>query len=270
MTRASRAASSSPSSWSKSQLRACCAISRRWSRLASRVTTFCKPAHLLVEIGAEPRQLLLVAQLVRLDDFVEAGGERLVVGLGRAVPVAPAGRGEHAFAQIVAGGRCPRRRPPSPRSNCLVGILVLDLLAAHLDVAAARRALVAFARPNRRLPPSLALVVVAAFLGLARSTRSSAAARSRSSSSRRDSLANAAWSSSVSASASSSAAALSSIQRRDEFEPGERGLGRRLAGQALARDQPDRGGQRHLLGSRGRGRSHRPARAPRSDARDCP
>ena len=40
-TRASRAASSIPSSWSKSQLRDCCAISRRCSRLASLVTTPC-------------------------------------------------------------------------------------------------------------------------------------------------------------------------------------------------------------------------------------
>ena len=37
--------------------------------------------HLLVEIGAEPAELLLVAQLGGLDDLVEAGGERLVVGL---------------------------------------------------------------------------------------------------------------------------------------------------------------------------------------------
>ena len=41
-TRASRAASSMPSSWSKSQLRFCCAINRRCNRLASFVTADCR------------------------------------------------------------------------------------------------------------------------------------------------------------------------------------------------------------------------------------
>ena len=39
-----------------------------------------KPAHLLVEIGAQPRQFLLVAQLFSLDDLVETRCERFIVG----------------------------------------------------------------------------------------------------------------------------------------------------------------------------------------------
>ena len=42
--RVRRAASNSPSSWSKSQLRFCSAIRRRCNRLASRVTMPCNPA----------------------------------------------------------------------------------------------------------------------------------------------------------------------------------------------------------------------------------
>src|SRR4029079_7395718 len=50
-----------------------------------------KSRHLLVEVGTEARQLLLVAQLTGLDDLVEARRECLVVGRRRQVPVASAG-----------------------------------------------------------------------------------------------------------------------------------------------------------------------------------
>src|SRR5690348_11334541 len=64
-----------------------------------------KTAHLLVEICPEPPELLLVAQLLGLDDLIEARRERLVVGLRCKLPIAAAGRGKHALAQILAGGR---------------------------------------------------------------------------------------------------------------------------------------------------------------------
>ena len=206
-----------------------------------------KPAHLLVEIGAEPPELLLVAQLVGLDDLVEAGGEGLVVGLRRQIPVAPAGRGESAFAD-ARRRRAPRSSPTSISVGAsLVGRAVLGLLAAHLDVAAAGRAFVALlgACPRRRLsspssssPPSSG----------SSSDGSSAAARSRSSSSRRESLANAAWSSSVSASASSSAAAFSSIHGATSLSPASAALGGASPVSRSRAMQADRGRQRHLLG----------------------
>ena len=87
MTRGSRAGSSMPSSRSNSQDRLCCAISRRCSRLASRDDDRREILELLVEIGAQPLQLLGVAQILGGDDLVELGGEGLVVGaalIGRA------------------------------------------------------------------------------------------------------------------------------------------------------------------------------------------
>src|SRR5215472_9316755 len=96
-----------------------------------------KPAHLLVEIGAEAPQFLLVAQFLGLDDLVEAGREGLVVGRRREVPVAPSRRREQAFAKIVTGSRL------LVAGLHLLGriafcILILGFFAAHLDVAAPR------------------------------------------------------------------------------------------------------------------------------------
>ena len=50
----------------------------------------------------------------------------------------------------------------------------------------------------------------------------------------------------------------------DQLEPGARRLGRRLAGQPLAHHQPDRGGQRHLLAAARPGQRIGPAAASRS------
>ncbi len=46
---------------------------------------------LLVEMGAQPSQLLLVAQLGRFDRFVEPGCEDLIVELRRQVGQRPIG-----------------------------------------------------------------------------------------------------------------------------------------------------------------------------------
>ncbi len=265
-TRASRAASSMPSSWSKSQLRACCASSRRCSRLASRVTTFCKAAHLLVEIGAQPAELLLVAQLVGLDDLVEAGGEGLVVGLRRELPVAPPGRGEGALADLVAGAAPAPRRPPSGRSRA----------RRPSRPRPPRRASPCRRRPGElsspcsavsSSPPSSPSSSSPPSSGSS-SDGSSAAARSRSSSSRRDSLAKAAWSSSVSASASSSAAGLLLDPRRDQLRarPARPWAAPRRS--AARGRQPDRGRQRHFLGGAGADDRVARARALRPDGRD--
>src|SRR5207253_552411 len=120
-------------------------------------------AHLLIEIGAKSTELLLVAQLLRFDDLVEAGGERLVIGLGREFPIAAPGRGEHAFAQILAGDRF---LVAGLHLLCAaLGRGVLGFLAAHLDVAAARSAF--FALLGRVLVAArFALLLVAAFLRL--------------------------------------------------------------------------------------------------------
>src|SRR5215831_21253930 len=53
--------------------------------------------HLLVEIGAEAPELLLVTELIGFNDLIEAGREGLVVRLGRKVPVATARGSKNAF-----------------------------------------------------------------------------------------------------------------------------------------------------------------------------
>src|SRR5256885_12187122 len=98
-------------------------------------------AHLLIEISAKPPELLLVAQLLRLDDLVEAGGEGLVIGLRRQLPIAPAGRSEHALAQVVAG--CRFLFAGIHLLAAALGRSVLGFLTPHLDVAAAGSALLA-------------------------------------------------------------------------------------------------------------------------------
>ncbi len=122
-----------------------------------------QPRHLLVEIGAEPPQLLLVAQLAGLDDLVEAGGEGLVVGGWRQLPIAPPGRRQDVIAKLIAG------RGFLFASLELLGLalrvgLIFDLLAPHFDVAAARRAVVTLVG---RLVAArfLALGLVARFVG---------------------------------------------------------------------------------------------------------
>ena len=98
---------------------------------------------LLVEIGAQPGQLLGVAQFGRGDHLVELRRPRLVVELRRQIGERPVGADrQHALLALVAGlavhrrrivvaARCPRR----PRSSC-------SALAARLDLALACLALV--------------------------------------------------------------------------------------------------------------------------------
>src|SRR5215472_14636201 len=94
-----------------------------------------KPAHLLVEIGAEAPQFLLVAQFLGLDDLVEAGREGLVVCRRREVPVAPSRRREQAFAKIVTGSRL---LVAGLHLLGRIAFLILGFFAAHLDIAAPR------------------------------------------------------------------------------------------------------------------------------------
>ena len=101
-----------PSSRSNSQARCCCASSRRCSRLASFDDHALQVGQLLVELLAQPGQLIGVAQVVGLDDLVELRGEG-VVARGVVRPAAP--RGAAAGRRACRRHR-PRRRPPrSPR-----------------------------------------------------------------------------------------------------------------------------------------------------------
>src|SRR5205823_2572840 len=92
-------------------------------------------AHLLIEIGAKAGKLLLVAQLLGLDDFVETRRERLVVRLRSELPIAPPGRSEHAFAEVVAGDGF--FLAGLHLLSAAFGRSILGFFAAHLDIAAA-------------------------------------------------------------------------------------------------------------------------------------
>src|SRR5438309_6826678 len=100
-----------------------------------------EPGHLLVEIGTEAPELFFLAQLACLQDLVEPGCERLVVRLRREVPIASARGSEDAVTEIIAGARFLLARLHL-LSRFTVGVLILGIFAAHLDVAAAWGALV--------------------------------------------------------------------------------------------------------------------------------
>jgi hypothetical protein len=121
-----------------------------------------EPGHLLVEIGAEPPKLLLVAQLAGLNYLIEPGREGLVFSLGSEIPVTAAGRRRYAVAKIIT-------RPGLILAGfhlfarITLRVLVLDLFPAHLDVAAAGRAFI----------PLLGRVLATAFFPSASSPASS-------------------------------------------------------------------------------------------------
>ena len=127
-----------------------------------------------------------------------------------------------------------------------LGVLVFDLFAAHLDIAAARRSL--FALVGRVFAASLVpFGIIARFLALVLRRLFGRGEIEILEQAAATGVAKASWSSRVSASASSSAAASFLDPGRDEFEPRESGRGRRLAGEPLARNQSQRGRERHFL-----------------------
>ena len=195
-----------PSSRSNSQERFCCAISRRCRRLASRATTPCRLRELLVEIGAQPVELLGLAEILGGDGLVELGGEGLVVRT-RAARSAPesarplrlARRLGVAHVGVVGhlGGRRfgrfgrrprhrPRRRPAILRTSSARMSLGLGGVALLAGLVLRLLVLVALARrPPRRRSELLAHVErveqVAHGVGERRwsSSRSSSRSRSR-------------------------------------------------------------------------------------------
>ena len=203
-------------------------------------------AQLLIEIGAEPAELLLVAQFGRLDGFVEAGREDLVIAVRREFPIAPAGGGKGAVVDIFVGGALGLVHFHLVRA-AFIGRAVLGLLAAHLHVAAGGVGIVALLG-RLFAAPLLALGLVAAFLRLilievlrgrqievheqlARQLGEGRLVIERER--QRIEL----------------GPRLFLDPRGDQLEPGQRGPGRRLAGQPLAGEQSDRGRQRHFFRS---------------------
>jgi len=95
-TRARRAASSWPSSWSKSHARFCLEAVRELGHRALQMR------HLLVEIGTQPRQFVGVAEFCRGDDLVMLFGEADVVEIGNVGRQAVGTHGQHPFVAFAA------------------------------------------------------------------------------------------------------------------------------------------------------------------------
>ena len=92
---------------------------------------------LLVQIGAKPRQLVLVAEFARLDHLVEAGRPRLVVELRAEVGERPVrADGEHPFLALVAKlARCIGVELLLRSVALAVGVLAFVGLGARVHVA---------------------------------------------------------------------------------------------------------------------------------------
>ena len=201
---------------------------------------------LLVEIGAQPPQFLLVAQGGRRDLLVILGGEDPVVEPGRQLGDA-AGSAAPASAPPRPPRRARRRSRPSPRSTRRR----FDPRRSGPAARGSRRRRGRRLRPPGRCsssPPSASSSPSPS--SPASGSRSASPSPSTSSRSRSNlvaSAANAAWSSIARPERVEVGAGFLLDPVGDRGEPRARGLGRRLAGQPLAHDQPDRRSQRHLL-----------------------
>src|SRR3546814_109069 len=120
--------------------------------------------HLLVEIGAQPRQLVGVAQLGRGDDLVMLFGEADIVEIGNVGRQAVRAHGQHALVAFAAhlglavGFHFLRVR---------IGVAVFGLITRHLgarvDLAFAAAAVLALLFLLALL--GLGLILLAAVLG---------------------------------------------------------------------------------------------------------
>ena len=201
--------------------------------------------HLLVEIGAKPAQLLLVAQFAGGDHFVEAGGEGLVIGDRLVQPIAPMRIGPRLVGALLGAGRLAFLDIGLAVGALVLALVLLRFLGAHFHFAAGVGALglgvVGFVRAFL-----LALILVTALVRLlvgrlvgrqfevleqpARQGREGRLVVDRQR--QRVEL----------------GAGLFLDPWRDQLEPRPRRLRRLLAGQPLACEQPDGGRQRHLFG----------------------
>ena len=93
--------------------------------------------HLLVEIGPQPSQLIVVAQLMRRDHFIEASGEWLVVGDRLVGPVAAKGVGAGLVGAILGAGGLAFLGIGLAVGTFVLALVALGLLRAHFHVAAA-------------------------------------------------------------------------------------------------------------------------------------
>ena len=200
---------------------------------------------LLVEIGAKPAELLLVAQLRRLDDLVILGGEDPVVELGRQIgerPVRP-DRQQAVLAILAERVRF---------GHVLLGPFALRFLAAFVLLAADLGLAAAGAFVGLVLAFLVAaLGLVAVFLLVARvglrvtlglALDQLEVAQQLADQGRERRLVVERETERIEI-----AAGFVLDPSGDQLEPRSGFLGRRLAGQPLAHHQPDRRGERHFL-----------------------